>query len=90
MAGNTDDATFRSIDSPQSDYTTFEFSELLEFDEWAEEDLTKIVSGYPMNPVYAANEAGNSIGTSSRLEGPDGSKQLTDMFFFFFLVINEC
>lgn len=73
MAGNTADATFRSIDSPQSDYTTFEFSELLEFDEWAMEDLTKMVSGYTMNPVYAANEAGNSIGTSSRLEGPDGS-----------------
>lgn len=89
MSGNrnTHDATFTSTDSPQStDYTNFEFSELLEFDEWAEEDLITMVSGYPMNLSGENGAAGNNnyIGTSSRLEAPDDSKQ-TQCYFFYYV-----
>lgn len=84
MAGNSEDNTFRSLDSPQSDYANFELSELLEFDEWAEEEEpAMMVSGYPVNPVYAANEVGSSIGTSSHLEGPADSKQLNDTYLHY-------
>ncbi|XP_017219857.1 probable WRKY transcription factor 50 [Daucus carota subsp. sativus] len=65
-----DDTGFRSFESSRSDnYGSFEFSELLEFDEWAEADPGVMVSGYPVDPVYAAANDGRSIvGGSSNVE----------------------
>ncbi|XP_074343848.1 putative WRKY transcription factor 50 isoform X2 [Apium graveolens] len=70
-----DDTSFRSLDSPLSDYANFEFSELLEFDDWAEVDPAMMISGYPVNPVYAAtNEARNNVvGSSSHVEASNDS-----------------
>lgn len=76
-----DDTSFRSLDSPLSDYANFEFSELLEFDDWAEVDPAMMISGYPINPVHAAtNEARNNVvGNSNHIEASNGSKELNDM-----------
>ncbi|CAK9172682.1 unnamed protein product [Ilex paraguariensis] len=74
--------TSRSLGSPETDYpnqSTFELSEIFEFDEWVDEDPAFIVSGYPQNPaLYAANEVENPSGSSSHHEAPGSNKQITD------------
>lgn len=80
MAGNTgddDDSGFRrSLEPQQRDYSNFEFPELLELDDWIEEDPPSMVLGYPQHPISAGSEAGSSSGNSgSHLQGPNTSKQ---------------
>ncbi|KAK3037259.1 hypothetical protein RJ639_029671 [Escallonia herrerae] len=78
MAGNYPnsymyDNTLRQLDRPQRENASQENSEVsdqfFDFDEWVAEDPEVIFSGYQQNPVDAANEAGNSSGSSSHPEG---------------------
>ncbi|KAM7507469.1 hypothetical protein LguiA_017923 [Lonicera macranthoides] len=76
MAGNTrddEDPGFRqSLEPQEGDYANFELSELLELDDWIEEEPTLMISGYPQQPISAGSEAGSSSGNSgSHLQGPN-------------------
>ncbi|KAM7510786.1 hypothetical protein LguiB_009661 [Lonicera macranthoides] len=76
MAGNTrddEDSGFRqSLEPQEGDYANFELSELLELDDWIEEEPTLMISGYPQQPISAGSEAGSSSGNSgSHLQGPN-------------------
>ncbi|GFY96742.1 WRKY DNA-binding protein 50 [Actinidia rufa] len=56
------------MDSQENSYanqSNFELSEFFEFDEWEEEDPGMVVSDYPQNPVYAANDQVSYVGGSS-------------------------
>ena len=68
------------MDSQENSYanqSNFELSEFFEFDEWEEEDPGMVVSDYPQNPVYAANDqVSYAGGSSSHHERPSTSKQL--------------
>ncbi|XP_030530571.1 probable WRKY transcription factor 50 isoform X2 [Rhodamnia argentea] len=72
----SDSTNFQSPDSPDMDFNNksgFEFSELLEIDEWIGDDPASMVHGAPANSYfYQSNEADDSIGSSSNPEGPSG------------------
>ncbi|KAL2517911.1 putative WRKY transcription factor 50 [Abeliophyllum distichum] len=64
--------------TPMSEYTipetNFEVSDFFELDDWIDEDPAFVVSGYPQNPGYAANEVVNSSGIRSGYHEGDSSR----------------
>ncbi|KAJ8770016.1 hypothetical protein K2173_009206 [Erythroxylum novogranatense] len=58
-------------------YSNFEFSEFLKFDEWIEEDDSSLaISDSSHNPVYRARVVGESSGTISPPERRSGEERI--------------
>lgn len=55
-----------------------EYSDFFEFNDWKDDDLPLMISGYPESQNYAANEMVNSGGSNSYHEDPNTSKQKTN------------